>query len=207
MPQITQQATVDPCLCWRLLDTHREVWLSLLWGHCSFLLDPGMHKVLFVPSKSLFPWSCESSVIKFYSPSKSNSLGILSPFAGSPDWESVVDPSTFATVWELLWYNCSAVCGESAWQVYGGANGDLVQEDLCHIPCLPGLLQPEPVPHGRPQLTRASTGDTQIFKSLTQSLVGSLGPGVHKVLFESSEHLWWVWGLILNAILPLLPSC
>ena len=25
------------------------------WGHCSFLLGPGAHKVLFVPSKSLFP--------------------------------------------------------------------------------------------------------------------------------------------------------
>ena len=24
--------------------------------------------------------------------------------------------------------------------------------------------------------------------------VGSLGPGVHKVLFEPSEHLWQVWG-------------
>ena len=24
--------------------------------------------------------------------------------------------------------------------------------------------------------------------------------GVHKVLFEPSECLWWVWGLILNAI-------
>ena len=32
-------------------------------------------------------------------------------------------------------------------------------------------------------------------------------PGAHKVLFESSEHLWQVWGLILNTILPLLPSC
>ena len=28
--------------------------LSLLWSHCSFLLGPGAHKVLFVPSKSLF---------------------------------------------------------------------------------------------------------------------------------------------------------
>ena len=34
---------------------------SLLWGHCSFLLGPGVHKVLFVPSKSLFPQSCVSS--------------------------------------------------------------------------------------------------------------------------------------------------
>ena len=56
-----QQATADPRLCWRLLDTHRQVWVSLLWGHCSFLLGPVVHKVLFVPSKSLFPQSCVSS--------------------------------------------------------------------------------------------------------------------------------------------------
>ena len=37
--------------------------------------------------------------------------------------------------------------------------------------------------------------------------VGSLGPGAHKVLFKPSEHLWQVWGLILNVILPLLLSC
>ena len=37
--------------------------------------------------------------------------------------------------------------------------------------------------------------------------MGSLGPGAHQVLFEPSELLWWVWGLILNAIFPLLPSC
>ena len=61
LPPTLQQATTDPCLGWRLLDTHREVWISLLWGHCSFLLGPGAHKVLFVPSKSLFPQSCVSS--------------------------------------------------------------------------------------------------------------------------------------------------
>lgn len=43
------------------LDTHGQVWVNLLWGHCSFLLGPGAHKVLFVPSKSLFPQSCVSS--------------------------------------------------------------------------------------------------------------------------------------------------
>ena len=32
-----------------------------LWGHCSFLLGPGAHKLLFVPSKSLFPQSTVSS--------------------------------------------------------------------------------------------------------------------------------------------------
>ena len=44
-----------------ILDTYGQVWVSLLWGHCSFLLGPGTHKVLFVPSKSLFPQSCVSS--------------------------------------------------------------------------------------------------------------------------------------------------
>ena len=32
-----------------------------LVGHCSFLLGPGVHEVLFVPSKSLFPQSYVSS--------------------------------------------------------------------------------------------------------------------------------------------------
>ena len=56
-----KQATANPSLSWRLLDTHGQVWVSLLWGHCSFLLGPGVQKVLFVPSKSLFPQSCVSS--------------------------------------------------------------------------------------------------------------------------------------------------
>ena len=55
VPPALQQATADPRLCLTLLDTHGQVWVSLLWGHCSFTLGPGVHKVLFVPSKSLFP--------------------------------------------------------------------------------------------------------------------------------------------------------
>ena len=61
MPPTLQQATTHPRLRQRLLDTHRHVWVSFLWGHCSFLLGPGVHKVLFIPSKSLFPQSCVSS--------------------------------------------------------------------------------------------------------------------------------------------------
>ena len=60
-PPTLQQATTDPHVCQRLLDTHGRIWVSLLWGHCSFLLGPGAHKVLFVPSQSLFPQSCVSS--------------------------------------------------------------------------------------------------------------------------------------------------
>ena len=36
--------------------------------------------------------------------------------------------------------------------------------------------------------------------------VGPLGPGAQST-FEPSECLWRAWSLILNAILPLLPSC
>ena len=55
VPPTLQEATTDPCLIWRPLGTHAQVWVSLLCGHCSFLLGPGAHKVLFVPSTSLFP--------------------------------------------------------------------------------------------------------------------------------------------------------
>ena len=61
VPLTLKQATADPRLCQRFLDTHGHVWVSFLWGHCSFLLGPGAHKVLFVPSKSLFPQCCVSS--------------------------------------------------------------------------------------------------------------------------------------------------
>ena len=55
VPQMLHQATTNPRLCQRLLDPDGQVWVSLLWGHCSFLLGPDAHKVLFLPSKSLFP--------------------------------------------------------------------------------------------------------------------------------------------------------
>ena len=51
VPPTLQQAAADPRLHWRLLDTHRQVWVSLFWCHGSFLLRPGAHKVLFMPSK------------------------------------------------------------------------------------------------------------------------------------------------------------
>ena len=98
------------------------------------------------------------------------------------------------------------VCGLSAQQLYGGAKGNLLQESLCHMLHDACLLQSVPLPPC--QATHASTGDTQTLESRSGSVsVGSLGPGAHKVLFEPSEYLWWVWVLILNVILPLPPSC
>ena len=56
-PPTLYQVTTDSRLCRRLLDTHEQVWVSLLWGRCSFLLGLGVCEVLFVPSKNLFPQS------------------------------------------------------------------------------------------------------------------------------------------------------
>ena len=38
--------TANPCLQHRFLNTHRQVWESPLWSHCSFLLGPGAQKVM-----------------------------------------------------------------------------------------------------------------------------------------------------------------
>ena len=70
VPLTLLQATPDPHLCWRLLDTHGQGWVSLLWGHCSFLLGPGAHKVLFEPSKCLWwIWGLILNVISPFLPS------------------------------------------------------------------------------------------------------------------------------------------
>ena len=91
--------------------------------------------------------------------------------------KSVVGPRTFLTVQAFIWYNCSAVHGSFAWRLYGGVNGDLLQEGLCHTMGDPGLLHPEPLPLGRPLLTCTSAGDKQTLKNRSGSVtVGSLGP-------------------------------
>ena len=81
-----------------------------LVGH--FFLGPGAHKVLFVPSKSLF----STVLCKF-------------------------------------------------WQLYGGVNGDLLQEGLCHTQV---YCTQRPCPHSSPLLTYTSLGDIQTV--LSQSL-------------------------------------
>ena len=60
--------------------------------------------------------------------------------------------------------------------------------------------------------THASAGDSWTLTGKLVSLLWGhcsflLGPGVHKVLFEPSELLWQIWGLLLNTISSLLPSC
>ena len=83
---------------------------SVSWGPCSFLLGPGAHKVLFVPSKSL----CFPSPVEVL---ESNPTGLQSqipwgfsvPLLYPQVGKSVVEPRTFTTE-RVLQYNCSPVC-------------------------------------------------------------------------------------------------
>ena len=147
MSPTLQQATTDPHLQWRLLDTHRQVWVSFFGGHWSFLQGPGAHRLFLVSSKSPFPQSCVNSV--------SSMVGLM------------------ATSFK---------------------NG------LCHSQV---CCTQSPCPCSRPLLT---IGDTQTLKGRSGS-VSVESHGLQKLLFEPSECLRWVWGLILNVILSLLLSC
>ena len=67
----------------------------------------------------------------------------------------------------------------------------------------PSLLHPEPLPLWQ------ATADLYLCRrpSDTQGRSGSvsvISSGVHKVLFDPSESLWRVWGLIVNVISPLI---
>ena len=69
----------------------------------------------------------------------------------------------------------------------------------------PGLLHPEPL--SQLQATEYGYDDAYFCRrpSNTQSTsvsVSVVSRGAHKVLFEPSDHLWWVQGLILFVIFP-----
>ena len=52
------QATVDPRLCWRLLDTHRQVWVSLLWVTAPFSWVLVCTSFCLCPQESISPILC-----------------------------------------------------------------------------------------------------------------------------------------------------
>ena len=130
VPPTLQQATADPHLHQRLLDTHRQVWVSLVG---SLLLSPRS-------------WCTQGFVCAL---------------------QESVSP---------------VLC--KFWWFYGGVNGDLLQEGLCHTQL---CCTQSPCPCGRPLLTRTSSGDTQTQFRL--SLCGVSGASCPQGLFESSEHL------------------
>ena len=143
VPPTLQQATPNPHICRRLLDTHGQVWVT-------------------------------------------------APFSGS--WCPQV------SICALQESVSPVLC--KFWQLFSGVNGDLLQEGLCHTQV---CCTQSPCPCDSPLMTCISAEDTQTQFCL--SLCGVSGSWCAQGLFELSELLWRVWGLILNAILPLLPSC
>ena len=69
--------------------------------------------------------------------------------------------------------NCCAVCGSFARPLCGGADGDLLQEDLCHGPSPPVCYGQSPCAHSSPLLTHASAGDMQTGLSVSCGVPGS----------------------------------
>ena len=125
----------------------QEVWVSLLWGHCSFFQVPGMQSFCLCPL-----------IVYFLSP---------------------------VQVLAALWW------------------GQLQPPPRGLIP-YPSLLHPESLPQWQ------ATADPYLHRRHSEfclSLCGVSGSWCTQGLFEPSESLWRVWGLILNVISPVLPSC
>ena len=129
------------------------------------------------------------------------SLGAPDPAAGhhrpTPPPET---PRHSRRVWVgLLWGHCSFLLGPGAhkfclcplrvclpvlckfWWLYGGVNGDLLQEGLRHTQV---CCTQSPCPCSSPLLTRTSTGDAQT--QFCPSLCGVPGSWCTQGLFEPS---------------------
>ena len=81
---IPMQAAANPQLFKGPSDTPREVGPSLLWGHCSFPWILGCTRICLCPLRVCVSPILWKFCIKSCCPSKSDSLGIASPFARSP---------------------------------------------------------------------------------------------------------------------------
>ena len=129
VPSSLSWAPADSHLRRNPSNTSKSFWLSLRWGHYSFPLDLGAHKILFMSSKTGV--SVSPSPVEVL---KSNPAGLQGPIP----WGHLVsslDPQaekpdmgfrTFTTVRELLWYYCSQVCGSPTQQAW-----DLILLWLC----------------------------------------------------------------------------
>ena len=110
-PPVPQASTGDPpALAGRSGSVSWRVTAPFPW-------TPNAHRILFVPSKSgisIPPKSCGSPVIKSHWPSKSDSLGIPSPFVRPPGWEAGCD---LPKARELLWHYCAPLCRSPTWRV------------------------------------------------------------------------------------------
>ena len=87
---------------------------------------------------------------------------------------SVVGHRIFAILQEILWYNCSPVCGLSAQWLYGKL--ELMANSSKRTDASQTCCSQSPCPCGRSLQTRASAGNTQTLKGRSGSI--SWGPWV-----------------------------
>ena len=130
-----------------------------------------MHNVLSVPSKSLFPQSCGSSVIIFHWPSKSNSLGGSQSFCQIPRLGNLLWALEFSQQCKNVF---SIIVLQSVSCLLGGCMVGLMatsSKRTYAIHCASQVCcSQSPCPCSRPLLTHASAGDTQTLKGRSGSV-------------------------------------
>ena len=177
-PNIAAGHRQQPTLCQRLLDTPGQVRVSLLWGHCSFLLGPGAHNVLFITTKSLFPqsWVCSGSTMvelmamaskRAYATHRSTAPRALAPAA---DHHWPISPQ------ETLKHNYVTVSEESL-----GPGQSSVQFNCLFMS---SSLQPHGLQHAMPPCPSPT-------------------PGVYS---NSCQLSWWCHPTISSSVIP-FSSC
>jgi len=178
VPLILRQANVDPCLHQRLF-----------YGPFSWVLR--CTKFVCALQESVSPVLrkfCNQIPLTF----KVKFLG------GSQSLCRIPRLGNLLLALELLkqWYDCSSFCGSPTWWPCGEANGDLLQEDLCHMPHLPGLLQPEPLS------PRQTTADSCLHRRLTQKYISFLIFFVISlILYSSITAFFCEWMIFYNCML------
>lgn len=183
VPLTPRQATVNPCLPRRLSNTHRQEWLSHLWGPSSFFLSPGVHRFWFFPPGvllSLVLWKLHNQILLTF---KVRSLEDSRSLCRIPRLRSLFWGLEFSQHSENFFVIIVLHFVGHLPDSLRGTNGDLLREDSCHTPHLPGLLLPEPL-----SLWQA-TADLCLLRKHSKAglLLVSLGPGMHKVLLAPPD--------------------
>ena len=112
--------------------THRQVWDSLSWGHCSFLLGHGVYKFLLCPPRVYFPVCCK--FWQFYGGLIVTSSKRLLPFPSLWHPEPLSVWQTTANLYlhrrhsntalsQSLWGPWVLVCTKFAWALWASLVG------------------------------------------------------------------------------------
>ena len=159
----------QPHLHQRLLDIHGQVWVSLLWAHCSFLLCPGAQKVLFVPSKSLFPQSNVSSrgsMVGLMVTSSQRAYAIPRSTAPRAPAPAAVHCWPIPPQWSEVTQLCPTLCNPMDSSLPGSA--------------IHGIFQVRILEWAAISFSRVPPQETLKHSSVSVCM-WSLGPGVHNV--------------------------